>query len=235
MKAEERKGRSPRRPMNTGLSRLAAASESVLRDQIKNMATSAQFLANRNNAALSTGPRTPDGKAASSRNATKHGLSSAFKVLAHEDQQEFDGLLEDMRVCYRPRDIHQKLLVDQMAKSQWLLARAQRLQTVAYDLLAGAQNDSDPDTAIVKAMRAANPDIIGRLERYVASAERSFYKAHRELTRQNEANLVRATEKQMIERIVNAPMPNHPQCENRTERVQNEPNRPTDAELALRL
>ena len=54
------------------------------------MATTAQLLANQQNAALSTGPRTPDGKAASSPNATKHGLSSAFRVLAHEDQEEFD-------------------------------------------------------------------------------------------------------------------------------------------------
>jgi hypothetical protein len=140
-----------------------------------------------------------------------------------------------MRAYHRPRDIHQRLLVDQMAKSQWLLARAQRLQTVAYDILAGAQNEADPDTAIVNAMRATNPDIIGRLERYAANAERSFYKAHRELTRQNEANLIRMTEKQIVERIVNAPMPNHPQCENRPRSIQNEPNRPTDAELALRL
>jgi hypothetical protein len=39
-------------------------------------------------------------------------------------------------------------------------------------------------------MRVTNPDIIGRLERYAGNAERSFYKAHRELTRQNEANLI---------------------------------------------
>jgi hypothetical protein len=199
------------------------------------MATSAQLLANRNNAALSTGPRTPDGKAASSRNAIKHGLSSAFRVLAHEDQEEFDRLVEEMRTYHRPRDIHQRLLVDQMAKSQWLLARAQRLQAVAYDLLAGAQDDFDPDTAIVNAMRATNPDIIGRLERYAANAERSFYKAHRELTRQNEANLIRMTERQIVERIANAPMPDHPRCENRPRPLQNEPNRPTRAELALRL
>jgi hypothetical protein len=119
-----------------------------------------------------------------------------------------------MRACHRPRDIQQRLLVDQMAKSQWLLARAQRLQTVAYDLLAGAQNDEDPDTAIVNAMRASNPDIIGRLERYAASAERSFYKAHRELTRQNEANPVSMTERQIIERLINASPADHPNCEN---------------------
>jgi hypothetical protein len=154
------------------------------------VATSAQLLANRNNAALSTGPRTRDGKAASSRNAIKHDLSSAFRVLAHEDQEEFDRLVEEMRAYHRPHDIHQRLLVDQMARSQWLLARAQRLQAVAYDMLAGVENDGDPDTAIVNAMRVTNPDIIGRLERYAGNAERSFYKAHRELTRQNEANLI---------------------------------------------
>ena len=199
------------------------------------MATPAQIFANQKNAALSTGPRTADGKTASSKNAIKHGLSSAFKVLAHEDQEEFDRLVEDMRACYRPRDIHQRLLVNQMAKSQWLLARAQRLQTAAYDILAGAQNEVDPDTAIVNAMRAANPDIIGRLERYAATAERSFYKAYRELTRQNEASLIRKTEAHIVEMIARAPMPDHPQCENLSRPVQNEPNRPTAAELALRL
>ena len=165
----------------------------------EDMATSARIIANQKNAQLSTGPRTADGKSASSRNAIKHGLSSAFRVLAHEDQEEFDRLIEDLRAYHRPRDIHQRLLVDQIAKSQWLLARAQRLQAVAYDLLAGVEDASDPDAAIVKAMRAANPDVIGRLERYAASAERSFYKAYRELNKQKEANAVCAIEAELAD------------------------------------
>jgi hypothetical protein len=181
------------------------------------MSTAAQIVANRSNAALSTGPRTPEGKAASSRNATKHGLSSAFRVLAHEDQQEFDQLLEDLRAYHRPRDIHQRLLVDQLAKSQWLLARAQRLQAVAYDLLAGVQNEADPDAAIVIAMQSSKADIIGRLERHAASAERSFYKAYRELTKQKEANLTQEVERKMTERITNARPDTRPCL------VQNEP------------
>ena len=78
-------------------------------------------------------------------------------------------------------------------------------------------------------MRAVNPDIVGRLERYAANAERSFYKAYRELTRQNEANLIRMTEKQIVDRLAYAPMPDHPRCENRPQPMQNEPNRRTDA------
>ncbi len=130
--------------------------------------------------------------------------------------EEFDQLLEDLRAYHRPGDIHQRLLVDQLAKSQWLLARAQRLQAVAYDLLAGVEDESDPDLAIVKSMRASNPDVIGRLERHAASAERSFYKAYRELTKQREANLKQAVEARLVE-----------YCAPQLRRVQNEPNLPT--------
>jgi hypothetical protein len=180
-----------------------------------------------------------------------------------KDQQEFDQLLDDLRAYHRPADVHQRLLIDQLAKSQWLLARAQRLQAVAYDLLAGLEDENDPDLAIVKSMRASNPDVIGRLERYAASAhrprgaahteaatrrtwprpasplcaswwraERSFYKALRELTKQNEAKLVAAVEKKMIDQIVYGPPPNHPRPENRPAPIQNEP---TTSERALRL
>ena len=86
-----------------------------------------------------------------------------------------------------------------MAKSQWLLARAQRLQSVAYDLLAGIENEADPDTAIVQAIRASKPDIIGRLERYAAAAERSFYKACREIAKQNETSLKRNLEAEWMQ------------------------------------
>ena len=109
------------------------------------------------------------------------------------------------------------------APSKSSLTKTSLNSTVAYDLLAGAENDADPDTAIVNAMRASNPDIVGRLECYAASAERSFYKAYRELTRQNEANLVHNTEMQMMERFIKAPLPDHPTCENRPQPVQNEP------------
>src|SRR5215213_4637448 len=45
--------------------------------QENTMATPAQIIANRGNATLSTGPKTNEGKQASSRNATRHGLAGS--------------------------------------------------------------------------------------------------------------------------------------------------------------
>ena len=49
------------------------------------MASEAQIRANRANAQKSTGPRTPEGKARASQNATKHGFSADLS-LANENQ-----------------------------------------------------------------------------------------------------------------------------------------------------
>ncbi len=181
------------------------------------MATQAQTLANQQNAQHSTGPKTPEGKAVSSRNATKHGLSSAFTVLAHEDQDEFDLLLIELREEHEPANLHQVTLVEQLAKSQWLLARAQRLETAAFNHLAGFQNepDSDPDARIIESMFKTNPNALALLQRYAAQAERSYYKAYRELKAskqiQNEADYVaQLSQTNVTRRVMNAPTPDHP-------------------------
>ena len=61
------------------------------------MATAKQATANRRNAAKSTGPRTKSGKARSSGNALKHGLSA-------EQKGAMVGPLEPKRQSNCPRD-----------------------------------------------------------------------------------------------------------------------------------
>jgi hypothetical protein len=73
------------------------------------MATPAQEHANRKNAALSTGPRTQAGKAASSRNAFKHGGYGSKSVaiprgLLAEDDAEVAQFLEGIVESLAPRD-----------------------------------------------------------------------------------------------------------------------------------
>jgi len=65
------------------------------------MATDAQILANRENARLSTGPRTPEGKARAARNSRSHGLTAETLSIAPHEREDFDafraGLLSDTR------------------------------------------------------------------------------------------------------------------------------------------
>jgi hypothetical protein len=57
--------------------------------------TEAQINANRENAKKSTGPRTAEGKSASSRNRLLHGLRANKHILLDEDPEEFLFLLDD--------------------------------------------------------------------------------------------------------------------------------------------
>jgi len=176
------------------------------------MATPAQITANQHNASLSTGPKTPKGKAAAARNATKHGLSGAFTVLQHEDQDEFDILLACLRDEFHPANQHELFLVEQMAQSRWRLSRARRLETAIFDqMLMGDLTVEDPDQQIAAKLLAGGDRALATIQRYASAAERSYYKAHAELLKsrqaRNEAKTVEDLDAAVIGRIINAPPP----------------------------
>ena len=179
------------------------------------MASAAQILANQANAQKSTGPQTPEGRAKSAANSTKHGLSSAFRVLPHEDQDEFDTLLAILREEHKPATEHQRFLVDQLAKTQWTLARAQRLETRAFEHLAGflEADPSDADAIIIAAMFKTNPNALATIQRYGAQSQNAYHKISRELKAskeiQNEAKCAGATAKPAV-RSMSAPAPVNP-------------------------
>jgi hypothetical protein len=78
------------------------------------------------------GPRTPEGKAASSRNSFKHGLASGQILIEGEDPDAFDSLVADLEADYRPATETEALLVHDLAKFHWLADRAIRLQALAF-------------------------------------------------------------------------------------------------------
>jgi hypothetical protein len=100
------------------------------------MSTQAQIAANQANAELSTGPKTEEGKAVSSRNHTSHGLTYkgvAFFLLPWENAEEYDWLVIDLKSEYRPKSATETILVERMAQHHWLRNRAELLQTHCFD------------------------------------------------------------------------------------------------------
>ncbi|MFZ1683129.1 MAG: hypothetical protein WAU88_03270 [Candidatus Zixiibacteriota bacterium] len=92
-----------------------------------------QIQANQENAQLSTGPKTEEGKAASSRNATKHGLYSKHIILNSphhtENPEEFEQLLDSLIEELQPETIFQHHLVRKIAFCIWRSRRAVLAET----------------------------------------------------------------------------------------------------------
>ena len=76
------------------------------------MASVAQIQANRSNARKSTGPRTPQGKAAASQNAVKHGLLAEQVVIHGEDPAQFDLYREGMLAELAPEGAVEAMLAE---------------------------------------------------------------------------------------------------------------------------
>ena len=116
------------------------------------MSTEAQRKANRQNAKKSTGPRTPQGKARSSKNALKHGLLARDAVMADEDAAEYDRQLQILEENLFPKNAIEFELVLQIADSRWRLRRITRIEagltTYQYHGTDRATRERYPDTVV---------------------------------------------------------------------------------------
>ena len=88
-------------------------------------ATLEQLQANRRNAQLSTGPKTPEGKATSSRNALKTGLTGKAVLLPSDDAALYEQ---------KPLGDREIELTQSIADSKWRLARIPGLEFGIYAL-----------------------------------------------------------------------------------------------------
>src|SRR5918997_3885490 len=92
------------------------------------MASKNQPQPNRRNALKSTGPKTPEGKAAVRLNAKQHGLLSREALLPGEDEQALKELDETLRAELRPVGELENLLVDRVIPAHWRLRRLGRVE-----------------------------------------------------------------------------------------------------------
>ena len=89
---------------------------------------------NRENAQHSTGPRTPDGKKISSRNALTHGLTARAPVLPSEDRAAYDAHCQAFRDEYKPATPTESQLVQELADTAWRLNRIPQLEAELLDI-----------------------------------------------------------------------------------------------------
>ncbi len=135
------------------------------------MLSQARLAANAANARLSTGPRSAEGKARSARNAVRHGLTARDVVVASEDREEFEQLQASLYEELRPEGALEQVLFNQALVASWRLFRITRIE-------AGL---GDPDAGIDPLADDALHQTLVRLARYEANAQRSFYRAVKEL------------------------------------------------------
>src|SRR5260370_24938040 len=85
----------------------------------------ARLAANAANAQHSTGPRTPEGQARSSQNAGTHGLTARDVIIAPDEREEFEELLNDYQTDVKPQGAIQRSLFEELVGAAWNLRRMQ--------------------------------------------------------------------------------------------------------------
>lgn len=139
--------------------------------------SSRKIEANRRNAQRSTGPKTPEGKAKSSKNSITHGIfvKKFLNGAAAETITEIEAFAEAIREYYEPVGMLEDLLVQKIVIE---LARDHRVLGVEQEF----DGDASPMLLVAR---------LGLMARYTTSTSRALYRAIRELERVQAARKAR--------------------------------------------
>ena len=88
--------------------------------------------ANRKNAQHSTGPATPAGKAAIRFNALTYGLRTRASILPDENAADYSQLWDELEADWQPQTRTERLYLETMVTSQWLLKRVAESEQKIY-------------------------------------------------------------------------------------------------------
>ena len=116
------------------------------------MSTAAQIAANQKNAELSTGPTSEAGKAKSSLNAVKSGLTGRTVLLPGDDAALYEAHVSQFIESYAPVGDNERNLVQSLADTEWRLLRIPALEMGIYGVgrLEFAGSFANQDEAVRK-------------------------------------------------------------------------------------
>jgi hypothetical protein len=121
--------------------------------------TQRRLEANRRNAARSTGPRTPEGKARIARNAVKHGLFVAPEKWTPQQRRDFEETMDGLRDDLKPQGILEEGCVTTIAQSYVRTAAMLR-----YENLAALKYHQHRERELNERIAAADPAEAALLE-----------------------------------------------------------------------
>jgi hypothetical protein len=146
----------------------------------------------RANGAKSRGPATPEGRAKSSRNSLRHGLSAQSVLLPAESEEQFRLLLDAHIQQFQPANDVEMELTEAMAVARWRLRRIWAIETslLANELTRRAEDIEDEFSELTAEDRLAwvfqrladGGQTLALLARYEGNLNRAFDRAFKQLT-----------------------------------------------------
>lgn len=173
--------------------------------------TESELAARRANAAKSTGPKTPEGKARSSRNAVKHGFFTQTALLYYESPEDFVALRDAYIAEYKPQGPTEMHFVMEMANAQYRLRRVRGMEAdliqklVTRDIYASGLSNGEIQAEAFRTL-ADESAALHLLQRYEVMFRRQYERALRMLWEHRDRQR-RAASKEEPSRRRQAPSP----------------------------
>jgi hypothetical protein len=159
-----------------------------------------QLEANRRNAQRSTGPGTAEGKARSSRNNLRHGLTGQITVLPEEDRDAHDAFCNRLIAGFQPKTPIEDQLAHSIAEDSWRLNRVAAIENNIFALGRHAYRPKGPLCASKKShhneMRNALDDAQSFLDHARELNLLSLYEQRIQRNMQRNLNQLRAMQKE---------------------------------------
>ena len=130
----------------------------------------------------STGPRSAEGKARSSRNALKSGIYAKSLIIPGEDPAQLDTLTEEYFQRFCPAFPEQRDQVDILVRSTWTLRRLAVAEAQVFAFQMDTVYKLSSEAPLGHAFSFGDRTL-ARLQRMVNSTQRNFRDALRELER----------------------------------------------------
>jgi hypothetical protein len=146
------------------------------------MATQSQIEANRRNAQKSSGPRSAEGKAVSCLNALKSGIDAQTHVIRGEDPEALEELALEYHHRFNPATPEQRMMVDEMIHSEWLLRRFRKVEAELWTFRLRKSYKPDRRNPLGDIYNRS-VEVFGRLQRRIDSIERTYRRSLQELRR----------------------------------------------------